>query len=157
MLLLHILDDHPRHFKHLNTFLLSTNSPTETVKKTVLKPKNAKQFMLRFYFFPRDGKFGQFLTWPDHGSERECQIFYCTNRKLNLLSGVRGWYFQILPIFLETLAPSFQWAPKNYGLSHHFKSFQFTAKIPWQVFLALPENKEGEVGANKVHVTCPKL
>lgn len=128
MLLLHILDDRPRHFKHLNTFLLSTNSPTErAVKKIVLKPKNAKQFMLRFYFFPQDGKFGQFLTWPDHGSKRECQIFYCTNRKLNLVSGLRG-YFQILPFFLETLAPSFWWTPKKYGLSHHFKPFQFNSK-----------------------------
>lgn len=40
-LLLHILDDRPRHFKDLNTFLLSTNYPAETaVKKFVLKSKN---------------------------------------------------------------------------------------------------------------------
>ena len=74
VLSLHILDDRPRHFKHQNTFLLSTNYPAErAVKKLVLKSKNAQQFMLCFYFFPQDGKFGQSLTWPDHGSDSNAQ------------------------------------------------------------------------------------
>jgi len=29
--------------------------------------------MLCFYFFPQDGKFGQSLTWPDHGSDSEAK------------------------------------------------------------------------------------
>lgn len=36
---------------------------------------------------------------------------------------------------------------------HNFNNFNSTAKMTWQVILVLPENGEGEEGANKIYVT----
>lgn len=44
--------------------------------------------MLCFYFFPQDGKFGQSLAWPDHGSDSIAQS--STARTERLVSDMRG-------------------------------------------------------------------
>lgn len=78
-------------------------------------------------------------------------------------SGMEGWYTWKLQI-LETLAPSFQWAPKNCGC-HHFNNFNSsTTPAPPQLVNSLWQGKYsqyclkwGEGGCNQIYVTCPKL
>lgn len=39
--------------------------------------------MLHFYFFPQDGKSGQSLTWPNHGSDSNAKYSNAQTESLN--------------------------------------------------------------------------